>query len=301
MYPAEMLPLEGLLAGDRKDMDQADGTALDSLPRWLRDFIDLNNEMAGRETGRARRFLASSESDGPEAEKKKDEQRFNALLRLLQNPEYAQLYREAVDMVERMDVAAERAMRKLTREGEVAAERLDTLKENAAELPDGRKVFRSSDGRLIAEDGADVTDKKDSIKGLSPSTSSWEEFQRAREAADAIERQKREIKDYMQDVIDPARKRLADPEQPMTPDELREFLKQKDAAPAALRTEFDNLLKEKAEAKTAAPVNSAAADEYVGKAKLAGPDVFAQFKAKSAVVSDDAFAPPAPGTSVKPV
>ncbi len=289
------------MAVDRKNLDHTDGIALDSLPRWLRDAIDLNNEMADRETGRARRFLASGESRGPDTdEKKRDERRLSALLRLLQNPEYAQLYREAVDMVERMDAASERAMRKLTREGDIAAQRVEGLKENAAALPDGRKVFRAKDGKLIAEDGTDVTAQKDSIKGLSSVTSSWEDFQRARQIADDIERQKRELADYMRDVIDPARKRLADPERPMTPEELRELLKKKDAAPAALRAEFDNL-SSSAEVKTSLPANSAAADEYVGKEKMNAPDVFSQFKAASAVLPDDAFALPAPSVAPKVV
>lgn len=79
------------MAGDRKDADQSDGISLDSLPKWLRDMIDLNNESAGRETGRIKRFSLSVSDKSLNAEKEKDERRFNALMRLLQDPHYARI------------------------------------------------------------------------------------------------------------------------------------------------------------------------------------------------------------------
>lgn len=285
------------MGGEHGDRERRDGAALDSLPRWLRDFIEYNDELAGRETGRRKRILVSGEDEDTRARDKKERRRFDELLRLLQNPVYAQLYRQATETIERLDTAAERAKRKLACEGEIAAEQLNRLKANAAELPDGRKVFRAKDGRLIADDGTDVTARQDSIKGLSPENSGWEAFRDAQNRLEEVQRQQHEIDDYMRDVIDPARERLADAEHPMTEEELREFQhRAEETLPSVLRAEVDDLLMDRAEAKTSPQVNSAA-DEYVGPAGLDAPDLFAQFSAASSVVAYDPFAASAPDVS----
>jgi hypothetical protein len=265
--------------------------ALDSLPRWLRDLIEYNDELAGRDNGRMQRFLLSEDRESRRTGEKKQQRRFDELLRLLQNPLYAKLYYQAVETIDRVDVATDRVRRKLEREHEAAADHLSRLRAGAAELPDGRKVFRAKDGRLVAEDGTDVTDRKEHITGLSPDTASWENFRAAQEHLDEIRRQQREIDNYMREVIEPARERLRDPENPMTPDELREFqTKAMDAAPTHLRSELDNLRTEENKITTASP---SAADGYVGPAGLNAPDLFAQFEAANPASNSDALAPPA--------
>lgn len=269
--------------------------ALDTLPNWLRDLIEYNDELAGRENGRRQRFFLSEEGDGRRAgDKKKEQRRFDELLRLLQNPVYAKLYYQAAETIERVDTAADRARRRLAQEYDAVTEQLDKLKSRAAEFPDGKKVFRARDGRLIAENGEDVTDRQESMKGLSPETSGWEEFRAAQDRLDEIRQQQREIDEYMQDVVEPFRQRMTDPGQPVTEEELREFHgNMKDGMPQALRAEYDNLLKAGPESKTG-PVRSTAAAEYAGPTGLDAPDLFGQFKAAGAAIADDVFAPPAP-------
>lgn len=280
------------MVGRREDEDRRDGTALDSLPRWLRDLIEYNDELAGRDNGRMQRFLLSEDRESRKTGEKKQQRRFDELLRLLQNPLYAKLYYQAVETIERVDVAANRVRRKLERESEAAADQLSRLRASAAELPDGRKVFRAKDGRLVAEDGTDVTGRKEHITGLSPDTASWEEFEDTQKRLDETRRQLGEVDTYMREVIEPARERLRDPENPMTPDELREFqTKAMDAAPSFLRSELDNLRTEENKVATASP---SAADGYVGPAGLNAPDLFAQFEAANPGSSSDAFAPPEP-------
>jgi hypothetical protein len=269
------------LVGGRESEDRRDGMALDSLPRWLRDFIEYSDELADRDTGRRLRFGVSDNGEGTLSDRgKKKQRRLDELLRLLQNPAYAQLYREATETIQRIDDAAERARSKLARERGVLTERLESLKSRAAELPDGRKIFRSENGRLITEDGADVTAKRDTIKGLSPETATWKEFRDAQTRLAEIQQQQREIDDYMQDVIDPARERLTNPDNPPTMSELREFQQTvEDAMPSALRHE---IVDARAEKNTASPLtNTAAAGKYVGPAGLNAPDLSAQFEAAS--------------------
>jgi hypothetical protein len=56
-------------------------------------------------------------------------------------------------------------------------------------------------------------------------------------------------------------------------------------------------------ASTSAPQGAikSAASEHDGATKLNAPDMFAQFRVASSVVSEDAFAPPTPGASPKVV
>jgi hypothetical protein len=283
------------LGNERNDLTQADGIALDSLPKWLRDLIDYNNESAGRETGRARRFFSSDGADLETSEQKKDERRFNALMRLLQDPEYMRLYGDVAKAIDDAEDAAARALAKLSREGERALERLDDIKYAAATLNDGRRVYRAADGRIYTEDGDDVTDQEKSIRGLSANSPSWEEFKTAKEALVDIVRRRREVEDYLRDVVDPAKLRLSDPDHPPSDDELKDILNRlKTSQPADVRAAQEAMTAH--EARTFA--NTAAA-EYVGEAPLKTPDAFSHFKVASAVISEDPFASPAPTTAPK--
>ncbi len=167
------------MENERKDpLTIPDGMALESLPAWLRDLIDINNESAGRNTGRIQRFSASSRYEGPESQKREKEHNFSNLIYLLQNPHYARLYRQAVDAVNEADRAAARALLKLEREGELAAQHLRKLKEAAAQLPGGRRVFQSKNGRIYTEDSEDVTHLRDAMMGLTDASPSGRNFRR---------------------------------------------------------------------------------------------------------------------------
>lgn len=284
------------------DLTRSEGIALDSQPKWLRDLIDINNEIAGRETGRAKRFLVSSDEDGPDSEKKKEERQFSALMRLLQDPEYARLYMQAANTISDIEDAAARALAKLETERESAAQKLDEIKDSAATLPDGRRVFRTDDGRLLTEDGEDVSARRGDVRGLTENTPSWEDYQRAKEALEEIERRRREIDEYMRDVIDPFKRRLADPNNPPSKEELEDIIRKlKENQPADVARAREQYEPDEAKkfANTSVPVNSAAADDIVPAKGVDAPDMFAQFRSASSVVSNaDPFAPmPGPKAS----
>ncbi|MBX9917661.1 MAG: hypothetical protein E6Q59_04480 [Nitrosomonas sp.] len=269
------------MENERKDpMTIPDGMAFESLPSWLRDLIDINNESAGRETGRIKRFSASSRYEGPESQKREKERKLSNLMYLLQNPHYARLYRQAVDAVDEVDRAAARALFKLERESEVAAQRLRELKEAAAQLPDGRRVFQSKNGRIYTEDSEDVTHLRDAMTGLTDVSPSWEEFQEARDHAKDIERRKQEVETYQLEIINPAKERLADTENPLSTEELEHLGTLKDRAPSDVRAQYDTL--ENAPIKTNnMPARNSVADELFGSYEPNAPKVQNHFKAAS--------------------
>ena len=128
------------------------------------------------------------------------------------------------------------------------------------------------------------------------------DYKQARESAEDVERRKREIEGYLRDDIDPFKRRLADPDNPITPDEIRLHLQDgKDKMPADIVRAREQRAPDEASkfSNTSAPVNSSAADELVPAKGINAPDMFAQFRSASAVVPDDASAAPAPSSAPK--
>lgn len=128
-----------------------------------RDFDDLQNEVAGRETGRAARFLPEGARGHDAAEKRRAEQAetLTRLQLMMRDPAYAVLHQ---DMTRRLreaqnslDEMRERAQQLLNEENE-AIVRLDA---RAAKDSSGRAVFkdeygeaRYTDGMMVSEDEA---------------------------------------------------------------------------------------------------------------------------------------------------
>lgn len=266
------------MAGDRKDTDQSEGISLDSLPKWLRDMIDLNNESAGRETGRIKRFNLPVSDKALIAEKEKDERRFITLMRLLQDPHYARLYHHAVSVVTNAEEAAEKAKHKLELKGELAEKHRRELLDKAAQLPDGTKVFQSKvNGRIYSEDGEDVTHRKDSLTELHPNSPKWEEYQHAKKNAEEIEKRKRDVEYYQREVIDPAKNRLGDIDQPMTVEELDEVVKKMSTEmPVDVRVQHSDY--KLAPLSVNAPIKNETADELFGSYEPNAPKIKADFK-----------------------
>jgi hypothetical protein len=264
------------LGTDHKDLTQPDGISLDSLPKWLRDAIDYNNEIAGRETGRMARFFSPERNEPQKVEKEKEKRHFNALLRLLENQNYAQLYGRAIESITSALEATERASRKLARDAGAVAEKMQALRESALKLPDGTRVYRSiQDGRIYTEDSEDVSRHRDSIRGLSGNSSSWEEYQRIRAIEKEMERQQREVEIYRREVLDPAKERLSDMNNPATTEELEEIItRTKARMPPAIQTQHQQMSVGGPEA----TIRNETADELFGSYKPNAPKILADFK-----------------------
>lgn len=272
---------------DRDDQAVFNGTNLDTVPRWLRDFIEYSNESAGLDIGRMKRFFGEDQSERLNVDKRREkERRFETLMRLLEDPGYARLYKQVWDAVAQAEEAVKRAMRSLAHEGEAARQRLETLRQSAAELPDGTKVFQSKiDGCLYTEDGRDVTGQKDSVTGLSETSPDWEELKEGKAAVDDVETRERGVRTYQRTIIDRAKERLTDEDKPQDADGLQDIFKTlKDEAPPDVRAKLVPSSPQTANVGSA--LNSSAADGILGSSPLNAPDVSGAFKA----VRDDAYA-----------
>lgn len=220
-------------------------------------------------------------------------------MRALQDPAYAKLYHEAQDTVSAAEDAARRALEKLTQERAVASENLENIRGNAAELPDGRKVYRSAkDGKLYAEDGSDVTDHAASVHGLSDSSPSWEDYSRARDTVDDLDRRTRDVQTYQRDVLDPARRRLDDKDNPPAQDDLRDIIAgTKGSMTADVRAAYDDAQTSKPAANAATKTSAATA--YVGSADLNAPLLQLDFASARDAAPAENPAAPSPATAPK--
>ena len=117
------------------------------------DAVDLAAAMAGYENGRNRRFLNYTDSDYTFANRGKEKSDDLVDFILTQNVDYDALFentmgkvRGAEDAVDRvLDMAAERLAK--------SGVKLETLIDQAAELPDGTKVAKDKHGTVLTLDG----------------------------------------------------------------------------------------------------------------------------------------------------
>lgn len=262
------------MAKDRIDAPAPNGVDIDSMPRALRDFIDLNNEYAGRVTGRVTRFLTAEREGGSEEQKQEKRDQFSRLLTLLQNPEYARAYFELEDMAERASLAADAALAENAAATDEAKERLRELMDAAPELADGRKMFRAADGRVLAEDGTEITDPADIERAKA--APSWNEVQRRRAELEQLTAERRAIDDYQRRVLTPAKEALDD-ENGRTREELEQHKKKiREEMPESVRKRFDGGI----DAPPPPEATNETASDYLSAPVLANaPDATAHFGA----------------------
>jgi hypothetical protein len=291
--------MEGCVGLDNKE-EQArpDSVGADSLPSARRNEIDLNNEIGDRDTGRTRRFLTSDSAGRVNERKREEERRMSALMRAMQDPAYTAAYNETKDVADAARYATDTAALRLTAEAQQAAERLDSIRADAARLPDGTRVYLSrTDGRLYTEDGIDVSDQRDSVIGLTANSPAREDIDAARQETERIAERQRQVERYDREVLRPVEERLQDQDNPSSVEELRrdrERLEQE--MPAEVSADFSPPQRER----TAAA--RSAADEYLGSDDFEVPELKAHFAAAtSQELNDSSQATPSPANSPKPV
>lgn len=132
----------------------------DRFARHARDFDDLQNEMSGREVGKAARFLQSGPNGAASSGKSKQE-RAEALTRLqllLNDPAYAALYRETATALVDAQSKLESMLERVRFEIERNAAAIDDMRDRAARLEGGTRVYRDKDGEVRNEDGRIIAD-----------------------------------------------------------------------------------------------------------------------------------------------
>lgn len=185
------------------------------------EFDDLQNEIAGRETGRRSRFLR----DGPgskEAKRKEREARAfqTRLAELLNDPVYRVKYDAAMETLTDAERAVEAALAQIELDLAHAHSHLEDLQDRAARLPDGSRVYKDADGNVRREDGTVVDAVLVDTILWSGNEPSYEEYDAATENIAKLEGAQQDVEGYQNDVLGSTRDRLTDQTDPPDLDEL---------------------------------------------------------------------------------
>ncbi len=211
---------------------------LSAVFRRAQVLDDLNNDMAGRETGRIRRVVHGDV--GERVEERKRQQRQDSLLietaldAMLRDPVYRARYEAFGAFLDTYETATQTALERAAELSDAAQATLTTLSEAASTL-DGQPVFVSEDARIVDADGLDI-DPADAERVIwREGAPGYEEYATAKDAAEDAKQTLEDIEAY-QAELDDARQRWADEDAPMTKDEMDALEKDlKESAPEMVR------------------------------------------------------------------
>ncbi len=200
----------------------------DLASRRKRGFADLQNEIAGRETGRQARFL-TTDGGGSEVDKKRRAERAfrNALDALLaSDPEYRALYEELGEALGAAEANADTVISKLQSDLSALDGEIADMRDRAARLPDGRRVFRFADGRVVDENGETLPIELAEGIQWPIGAPSGEAYFGALEQHDDLSALLSEWHAYRNDTLGGIRDRYDDRDDPMAKGDLRDALGQ---------------------------------------------------------------------------
>ncbi|MES9861445.1 MAG: hypothetical protein ABW157_18050 [Candidatus Thiodiazotropha sp. LLP2] len=274
--------------------DKPEDVGLDSKAQTERDRIDLNHEQAADDTGRIKRFLVEGASGySAQSEEKKSERRLQTLLEILlaEDPQYAALYKRVAEKLNDAQQAVDSALVDINQRLEASDRKLQHMRDNAGELEDGTKVFRSSvDGSIYTEDGQRLSDEDAQNIHIPEGAASWEDYHRQKEERDLALRQREEVERYKREVLDPSKDRMNDPNNPPSKDELKDIERRlEDEMPDIVRSSHDARLPHDHTVEHTT-VNSFAHDE-IEETNLAVPEMSKAFDLASVNVPDLGPAP----------
>lgn len=191
-----------------------------------RDHDDLQNEIAGRSTGRQRRFLPADGADGSlDGKRGNGRGGLTALdILLLTDPIYAALYSQVGEALEAAERDTAAAIDAAERALDAARTELQDVLDKAARLPDGRRVFRDADGQVWTEDGELVDPAIAAGIQWHGDEPSREDFIARKQAVEEWQAYLDRLRDYQTTVLGSARDRLNDPNDPPSEAELRAIL-----------------------------------------------------------------------------
>ncbi len=190
------------------------------------DLDDYNDEIAGRDTGRIKRFLSREARDHLEDGKdKKSIEKLSLLdILLMTDPVYAQLYSDVMEKIEEIDRAVNKALMLANQRIDDLETNLADIRERAQRLSDGTLIYKSQDGTVFSDDGILVSQQEIGDVRWKPSDPSWEERREAGEALDLAYRKKEEIEEYRDGTLQHAKDRMNDRDNPPDKEKLEELI-----------------------------------------------------------------------------
>lgn len=191
--------------------------------RGRQDADDLQNEIAGRSTGRQTRFLTAEGGEAETQEKRRARRAFRDALEaiLASDPEYRALYEKLGETLGQAEASADAVIAKLQDDLAALDSKILDMKDRAARLPDGRRVFRRADGSVVDEAGETFpVEFADGIQWPQGAPSA-EAYFGALQRRDQMNALLTDWLDYRTDTLGGIRDRYEDRDDPMKKDGLK--------------------------------------------------------------------------------
>lgn len=192
--------------------------------RRAQDFDDLQNEAAGRDTGRISRFFPDSTGDRQSSEKRRENEsrHLTQLQMMLNDPEYLALYDETTEVLRDTQRRLDQAMTRAQDMRNAVADEIEQMETDAARTADGRRAFRDSEADWRYADGSKVEDEMAATIILRGNEPSYEDYSTAldrREGLDGI------ITDITagQAEVGEMQEETDDHDDPLLSDEMRDY------------------------------------------------------------------------------
>jgi hypothetical protein len=207
------------------------------------DHRDFNDELAGRDTGRARRFFSRGERQNAAAAR--DHDGWKDFVR----QQELQLFRDQASL---LSAASLEALRVAVRRMEEAQRQLDEIRERAVRDKQGHLVYRTADGqRAFDEDARELTAAEIARIDWRAGAPTWEQHEQAMQASLDAATEVDDIRAYRENVVE-AQERL-DMGIPISQKELDALDAQLQNMPASVRDRLDGPKAADVSAPTAAP------------------------------------------------
>jgi len=117
------------------------------------DYDDLNNEAAGRDVGRIKRFRPDQSPEFLDKKKRENEERISQLMQMMRDPVYAAAYQGAWDSYHRAQEVLDQALLDNAEEIERLESLIAEYEENTLRMADGTLAFLAADGSLRSAEG----------------------------------------------------------------------------------------------------------------------------------------------------
>lgn len=205
------------------DFDDIENAAADK--RQLLEIDDLQNEMSGRETGRAPRFLSREARERIEIQRNGGQSTLSALeFLLLNDPDYAAFHQAAMVQLTGIEDATERALGNAVANAELADAALRDAIERSAILADGTHIFEDAQGVVWTQSGEIVGE--DIVAGIEwqGTETTRETLLQLSEAAGQSNDTVTGIRVYQMEVGE-AREAMTDSDNPLSRDDIEEKFK----------------------------------------------------------------------------
>lgn len=200
------------------------------------------NEVAEREIGQRPRFMAGGEKPAVRKEKEEKDRCYvlTALAELMQDPEYAALYKSVSDQITSIAKIVEDEIT-------LAEKKLQTLNDQKSDMLrdanriDGKAVFKDESGNVFTEDGEQITDPV-KLKSLvwKDDMPAHEKFTENEESIKTVTDTLGALTSYQVDVIGTAKNRLENEDDPPSKKELRQIKESVvEAAPEAVKQRLE--------------------------------------------------------------